>query len=379
MGNCFIRHRSGKKKLKTRSLYSFCTNINKSGTYSETISGIKYDIECVTVPEVTDSNVDTIFNSVSSNEGYFLLLKTNHINISETLTPPYPKKSLIIFCPTIEGTGTISMTGKGPNVLPEDILLFEEKEVKEINKVLIPAYANNAKNILIKAFINDSNSRYVINRKGIDGTGYNCGSGGIGGCAVNNANRQCANWRVISGSGYSYGGGAGAGGYHGETTAASQSTVDATYPMRGSSGVNCGLYYSCGGAGNPQGAPNPVEFTPGSNKISGVGGRVIVFTKKCSISNIEAKGKPCIPYPLTASAYTSYSNGHIGVGGSSGGGSINVFYTVLDTSAKNASGGDYNPRYNSDDFNDNGIRTGGAGGNGTVVNTKCKKLAVYKI
>lgn len=374
MGNCFVRHRSGKKKLKTRSLYSFCTNINQSGTYSETISGIKYDIECVTIPEVTDDNVDTIFNSVSSNEGYFLLLKTRRINITKTLTSPYPKKSLIIFCPTIKGTGTISMTSKGPNVLPEDILLFTESDPYK-NRLLIPAYANNARTVSGLTGNDRNSANHYTNKRGIDGTGYNCGSGGCGGSHISNVSDNRANLTFISGSGYSYGGGAGTGGYgaYGETLTL---RVDSTYPMRGGNAKFSGDYNATGGIGNPIGSRGGNKLISPSVAISGVGGRIIIFCRKLSDLTLASRGGF-----YNQTSYGKYNNSSMGpgqgTGGSSGGGSINIFYatsiTNINTNVTSNISSCY--CYRETGYT-NTVFSGGAGGNGTVTKEKVNHLII---
>ena len=372
MADSILNNRITDLPLKTRSLYSFCTNIKKSGNYSKTISGITYDIEAVKVNTVDDSNISTIFSDISNDESKFLLLKAKNINISGTLTPPYPKKSLIIFCQNISGSGTITMTGKGPNCLPEDILLFEADEVPEAGRVLIPAYANNSKIVIEEYAISLQNaiSRY----KGSNGTGYNCGGGGAGGSFVNSAGSY-PRTNVTTSSGYSYGGGAGGGGYSGHNS--SFNSINSTYPMRGGNGVDS-IYVGCsvsGGIGNPNGTYiiNKYNFLSNSsfNTASGVGGRLIIFCNSCTISNLKAQGVSYLPFHVTATG----DNGIQSIGGSSGGGSINIFYTDSLTSTCNVSGGSYayceggtsNAKYR---------HTGGGGGDGTIVSIQCSDIKV---
>ena len=369
MADSILRKRITYVPLETRSLYSFCANIKKSGNYSKTISGIAYDIEAIKVNTIDDSNISAIFSDISNDESKFLLLKAKNINISGTLTPPYPKKSLIIFCSNIEGTGTISMTGKGPNTLPEDILLFDTDEVAEAGRVLIPAYANNSKVVVEEYAISlqTAISRY----KGSNGTGYNCGGGGAGGSFVNSASSY-PKTNVTTSSGYSYGGGAGGGGYSGHNT--NFNSINSTYPMRGGNGVSTMGTSASGGIGNPNGTyviGNGYNFTSNSsfNTVKGVGGRLIIFCNSCTISNLKAQGVSYLPFHVTATG----DGGTQSIGGSSGGGSINIFYIDSLTSTCNVSGGSYayceggtsNAKYR---------HTGGAGGDGTVVSIQCSNI-----
>lgn len=367
MADSILRKRITYVPLETRSLYSFCANIKKSGNYSKTISGIIYDIEAIKVNTIDDSNISTIFSNISNDESKFLLLKTNHINISKTLTPPYPKKSLIIFCPTIEGTGTISMTGKGPNTLPEDILLFDADEIIEAGKVLIPAYANNSKVVVEERGVTLQNAISIY--KGSNGTGYNCGGGGAGGTLVDSSS-TCPRTNVTTSSGYSYGGGAGGGGYHGHNT--SFNSINSTYPMRGGNGVSHNNNYSeSGGIGNPNGtyiigSVND-NYKSSLNAASGVGGRLIIFCNNCIISNLKAQGVSHLP-SIVRGVYLT-------IGGSSGGGSINIFYTDFLTSTCNVSGGSY-AYCDYGTGNDKYRHTGGGGGDGTVVSIQCSNIKV---
>lgn len=345
------------KEMAVNSLYSYCASIDTSGNYSKKIDNITYDIEAIITDIVDDSDITTIFNNISNDESKFLLLKANSINISKTLTPPYPKKSFIIFCPTIEGTGTISMTGKGPNVLPECILLFDETEMPETGRVLILDYANNQKNITNNDTTNDARTL----RKGNDGTGYNCGSGGIGAIITNSGTIQGF---MQSGSGYSYGGGAGTGN---NVCNNSNNIVDTIYPMHGSDCILSYYYSGDGGVGNPSG-----KYGKGNRygsdlpaQATGVGGRLIIFTNNCSISNLHAKGIKAND-GIRGPAGDAFP-----AAGSSGGGSINIFYENTMSSICNVQGGEYSK--SSIDPSSQRLM-GGPGGNGTVVSIKCAKI-----
>lgn len=309
-------------------------------------NNITYDFEVIHKKEVKDNVLD----NVSSDQSKFLVLFADKIRLDNNvvLTPKYPKKSLIIISKDISG-GTISMTAKGPNVLPQDIQLT--------NKILIPAYANNRKVVSGMTGRRYQTPSYVTNRKGNDGTGYNCGSGGIGGTANNNWNYDRMNNTGYSGSGYSYGGGAGSGGFSGEGTLTSE--VNQTYPMRGANGLISYYYVGCGGVGNPTGSHAYGSYSDGapSSTPQGVGGRLIIFCKTIKNINLESRG----------SWYNDTTNGHRGHGGSSGGGSINIFYSVnnQDITTNVTSRKSNHPR----DLNEcagQEVKTGGAGGNGTV-------------
>lgn len=300
-------------------LYNTCAYIKQSGLYSYEIDDITYKIEACVVNEINDDNIDNIFNDVIEDEDYFLLLKCDSILISsgKKIIPPYPKKSLIIYAGNISGSGEISMTGKGPKVLPEDILVFEPNSEHKSGGLLIPAYANNSKTITI------SHSSQGSGGNGINGTDYNCGSGGNGAHTCGSGSIQTT---FVSGSGYSYGGGAGSGGRTNLSGASSDSKVDSTYPMIGCNGVVSGYYSAMQGVGNPNGTPSKGAYADYNGYIYsdtqssigyGVGGRIIIFTNSISNVNLTSQG-------IDSQNGTGY---HAATGGASGGGSINIFYT----------------------------------------------------
>ena len=103
------------------------------------------------------------------------------------------------------------------------------------------------------------------------------------------------------------------------------------------------------------------------NTASGVGGRLIIFCNNCIISNLKAQG--------VSHLHSKVSGTYLTIGGSSGGGSINIFYTNSLTSTCNVSGGSY-AYCDYGTGNDLYRHTGGGGGNGTVVSIQCPNIKV---
>ena len=144
---------------------------------------------------------------------------------------------------------------------------------------------------------------------------------------------------MAGGPGTSYSGGTGGGG----TIRPNSYTPTAgdLYGGAGGSGLSYGSW-ACGGAGNPSG--------PGHDSAAqqGTGGLLIIYANEFSNSgNIYAKG-----------ANGAENNTYMSCrGGSSGGGSINVFYnTLVNKGSFSVTGGSTNKKDNQ----------GGAGGSGSV-------------
>ena len=244
-----------------------------------------------------------------------------------SLMPANPKKSLVICCNTLINNGTISMTGKGPNVLPHDWFILGEDDYAG-SDIVIPAYANNRV------------ERSYASNNGNNGTNRNCGSGGKG--------SNC-NGLIIgaTGSGYAFGGGAGSGGaYNGGIN------VDSTYPMRGSNGESGG-YAASGGVGNPSGANSigygVINVVPNN---TGVGGRLIIYCV-----DFENNGIISADGVATKRCYTILDGWGANWGGASGAGAIDIFYTNLVSEGTNTAtgGGTFSAG-----------TTPGKGGNGSI-------------
>lgn len=335
------------------SLYSACNQISENGVFDYSVGNNIISIEAF-------DSIESYKQSGDSTSQYnIVLIKSETINIlsGEILTVANPKKSLVLFCDTLTNNGTISMTGKGPNVLPHDYCIFSQDTVFE--DVVIPAYAGNR---LERTIIY---SNYALVKAGINGNnGVNrqCGSGGQGATAHWASGANSPKALGASGSGYAFGGGAGSGGKTGydNTTYESNCDVDAVYSMRGAPGFAYSAYGASGGVGNPSGTG---EYKSNYNYSSyvgayqdqntGVGGRIIIFCNTF-INNgiIEANG-------IQAYSSTMYTSGS---GGSSGGGAVDVFYFYScqqgDITAKGGDAGNLCTSWSTG--------TGGKGGDGSV-------------
>jgi len=255
------------------SLYKACNEILENRVSTYTIGN--NDISIETFESLSDYNT----NAVSTNQENIVLIKSDSITIDagQTLTPISPKKSLVLFCDTLTNNGVISMTGKGPNVLPHDYVIISQDNI--FDDVIIPAYANNRlESLMISGLTRSGNP-------GNNGTNRQCGSGGQGATTANNYS-NLYKYLGATGSGYAFGGGAGAGGKSGTYNAVLElnASVDLTYPMRGAPGFAYSYYGASGGVGNPSGTGRYDESYqysgyPGNSQDQnvGVGGRIIIF------------------------------------------------------------------------------------------------------
>lgn len=273
------------------SLYSVCNEITTTETKSYLIGNNIIPIEAF--ESIAAYNLATS----STDQNAIVLIKSDNITIDlgQTLTVANPKKSLVLFCDTLTNNGTISMTGKGPNVLPHDYVILQNDNVFE--DVIIPAYANNRierRSLTLKITA-------ISGLSGNNGTNRQCGSGGQG-AAVNGNTSTDYNKRLgATGSGYAFGGGAGAGGKTGlnNTTYEANCDVDSIYPMIGSRGYTYSRYAASGGVGSPAGAQAPTLVNANygghngttQDQNTGVGGRIIIFCNNfINNGNVQADG-----------------------------------------------------------------------------------------
>jgi len=303
------------------SLFLACDEIQDSGSYTYTIGNNDITIETFNNDEIQNLLNNNLPIGSTSQENIVLIKDTEiTINAGQILAPTDSKKSLVLFCDILTNNGTISMTGKGPNVLPHEYVIIQNDSI--FDDVIIPAYAGNR----IERRALTAMPYAYDGIMGNNGTNRQCGSGGQG--VATSGNSSNLNKRLgASGSGYAFGGGAGAGGKSGadNTTFESNADVDPIYPMRGSPGFSYSWYTASGGVGNPSGAHAPANtYTQysGHNGIpqtqnTGVGGRVIIFCNTfINNGNIQVNGVNA----YSADMYWAAS------GGSSGGGAIDIFY-----------------------------------------------------
>ena len=327
-----------------QSLFKACKQVIRDGiSGTKDVGGHDVFIEYYTQEDI-DENVRKIKYGEASkctfgdtDESKVVLVASPVLTIPSgfTLTPVSPKKSLVIICNTLINDGTISMTAKAPNVLPHDWYLVGKVDGYDEN-VVIPAYANNG---VIPSYVSENGTRGISGSKcpGSNGISRQCGSGGCGSFGRSIATGAThSGYLYPSGSGYSFGGGAGSPALYGDTSAINQpkQPKNPTYPMRGESYDNY-----LGGVGNPSGSASQQNF--------GCGGRIIIF---CSEFNNNGS--------IKTNGISSITNSNATAGGS-GGGAVDLFYETAVIGSIVANGG-------------SGVRgnfsglTSGSGGNGSI-------------
>ncbi|MCL2110179.1 hypothetical protein FWH30_01175 [Microgenomates group bacterium] len=289
----------------------------QSGSINET-----YPVEVYNYYEnVTYSTSPTLCSPTADARMCILIYHGNlTINSGVTVTPQTRKRGLtIIVKGTLTNNGTISMTARGASAAGQNVHLW-----KNPNGTFeqVPATGGlGGAPVHSPAANADGNS-------GDNAVGRALGGGGSGGSR-----------RRLSGAGgnaTSYSGGAGGGGGH-----ASSAPIPDTEGFAGHAGSNTGGaggisidasangWTSGGGAGNPgaNGAYGASPTTVGQgNSVEakgqdGTGGLLVIYASAfINNGNLESKGMlgGFATHPLAA--------GNAAGGGSSGGGSINVFY-----------------------------------------------------
>lgn len=351
------------------SLYKACKDIvrnNEGGTVN--IGGHDITIELYHQSDIDD---DITYGDIAfgdDDESKIVLVAGNKITIPSgyTLTPDKPKKSLVIFCNELVNDGTISMYQKAPNVLPHDYFIIESSIIGTSRNLVIPAYAGNA--IPITSVSAGSSGANGLN--GNNGTNRQCGSGGQGGLSWWKGVHPSTVTLYATGQGYAFGGGAGTGGIFCAEPGSMDNSVDTEYPMRGSAGYYSNgrsdyySYTASGGNGSPAGTCRNYYGAVSHSNPTGCGGRIIIFCL-----SFENNGT------ITVNGCKGMGGGSV-VGGASGAGAVDIFYTTLVTEGTiTANGGESNSAYNS-----SGPYTSysGKGGNGSITLTNWTLPAVIK-
>lgn len=313
--------------------------------YHCTTNNIEIEFQIINYNDnVILSNTSTTFGNAIADSQMLILKfhKSLTINSGITLIPQVRKKGMVIYVAgTLINNGKISMTARGASATGQDVYLYNDEYVPAIG-------GNGGKGI--KGQVNGN--------VGINGTKRSTGGGGAG--ASMRANTTGGN----GGSGTSYSGGTGGGG--------ASSALDTG--MAGYSGSNTGgaggvalgrrtsstMYAASGGVGNPSGkdaAPNSganitVTGNVNSNSPSGTGGLLVIFTSVLeNHGTIESNG-------IGSTYPKGYNNGVACSGGSSGGGSINIFLSnCISKGTLTATGGKSTIVSGC---------TGGNGGNGSI-------------
>lgn len=313
------------------SLFSACKTVVRNQA-SDTLNIGGYDIG-LELYHQSDIDTDVQYGDVvwgDDDESKIVVVADDTITIPEgyTLTSDHPKKSLVLFCNNLINNGTISMYQKAPNVLPHDFFILESSIAGTARNIVIPAYADNA---LVYSIQDPGASQSVENKatkNGQNGTNRQCGGGGLGCSTYWNSFVNPA-YNSVSGSGYAFGGGAGSGGSIGNKNNEYSElvSVDSTYPMRGGDGHGTNydqmltISHLLGGVGNPVGARGDLHSVELNNNF-GCGGRIIIFCNSFENNGIiNVNGTDTLQEKIS-------SQNHI-IGGASGAGAVDVFYTNL--------------------------------------------------
>ncbi len=347
-----------------------------NGNYDVHINGITYKMELINYYDdvryslVGAETSKTITLGDTTTEYKMLVVKYHKnltIDSNVTLTSnsvsglSYKKGMYICVLGKTVNNGLISMTKKGTyNIEGEDVFLWKNIDG---SYEYVPKVGANGLNQI-------TTTTTSAGSKGNSGVGRQTGSGGRGGYVINNGNTGIL---VSTGQGTSYSGGSGTGGVVLVGTAKVVTQQLPTYYKGGNGTTNppsSGWVFAAGGAGALQGetyfasTSTPNNMT-GINLVSdgnGTGGLLVIYSD-CIDGNgtIESNGTKAPVYSSSKAYLPSAS------GGSSGGGSINIFTNVNLYKGKiNAIGGDWVTMPNFVLSQPDAVVTGGAGGNGTI-------------
>lgn len=319
-----------------QSLYGICNKVALSGVSSlENIGGYETYIDLYSQDDIdknyndiVQGNYDEYNNLITKcsfgsdeDQSHVILVASDNVEIPEnyTLTPINPKKSLVVLCNKFINNGTISMTAKGPNILPHEWYIIGQSDGYD-EDIIIPAYANNQTE-------GHFTSKNQYGEKGNNGVNHQCGAGGIGGNYVYDGANS---WFHTNGSGTAFAGGGGSGscitGYNQASSVGAE--PDSTYPMKGGNGLGfpgSNTWRALGGTGNTCGYSSYHENYGGNSRTQydqnfGVGGRIIIFcTTFVNNGTISANG-------TDANTSADVWGGAVAYGGASGGGAIDIFY-----------------------------------------------------
>jgi hypothetical protein len=289
------------------------------------------------------SDIQNIFNLCTQNDCATQILLCNKLNINNNITfkPPYRCKGMIIYCAQdFVNDGIVSMTQRGCMADGQNIYLYQDEYVPAVGGAGAAAVYGSSGNP----------NTWVWGGNGSSGTGRQTGGGGGGIAGGSWSWGTLWYWTGRGGNGTSYSGGTGAGQWCRHSSSYSGPMLDPNGSNNGGAGGHGSLNWDIdwGGWGNPGGVGNPpgrhtwwignkfVREIADRNQNIGTGGLLVIFSKNLiNNNNISSDG--------TASKHDG--------AGSSGGGSINLFYAKNLTKGRLTAIGGQGGRY---------------GGNGTI-------------
>jgi hypothetical protein len=291
------------------------------GTYQMTSNGVNYQVEVYNFYDDVEYTSSPVLGNNTSDQSMLILKYHKNLTIASgiILTPQVRKKGMYVCVNgTLTNNGVITMTARGAIAVGETVYLWKNSNETYES---IPA-AGGTGGVAVTGQVNGISGIIAPTR----GTG-----GGGSGSSMRAASRG-----GNGSAGTSYSGGSGGGG---ASSALDSPVVGKTATINGGAGgaavgrrTSATMYVSSGGAGNPGGRDavpiSGANVTVTGNAVSsaetGTGGLLIIYGYNIyNNGTIESKG--------SASKFPAgYNTSVAASGGSSGGGSINIFYKTLE-------------------------------------------------
>lgn len=299
---------------------------NASLSINLIINGITLNVNLYKLPPNTvvynNDHVKSIFSLCNTDDcaTQIILARSLTIATGVTFTPPYRCKGIIIYdVQDLINNGTISMTARGAHATGQNVWLYNNEYVPAEGATGAPS---------VSGWSGDPNT-WIRGGNGYNGTGRQTGGGGGG--IAGGAWRWGSIWFWTGrgGNGTSFSGGTGAGQWNRHSSdywgpiLDPNGTDDGGHGGHGSQNWDYAYSdYGCpGGVGNPSGRhtrwtggrfTRELNASTDHNQASGTGGLLIIFA-----FNLQNNGS------IDANGVASWHDG----AGSSGGGSINIFYS----------------------------------------------------
>lgn len=349
---------------------------------------IDLDVECYEYLNNVTVSTNTLLGS-ATNDTRTVFARYNGnltINAGNTLTVAARKKGFFIYVNgDLTVNGTISMTARGATAAGQFITLLHNDEEGAFTVGALGGSGGAAVTNGGAAACSGTNTQ-IPGINGDTAINFACGGGGSGNATMYfgaYASLSCSSGAGGAGTTWSGGGGGGGSTVTYATKTVVSGTAGSSTGGPGGDGSRltstasgaCGStytlgYLSFGGAGNPSGTKNPVYPYAGIclPPEDGTGGLLVIFVRGNLIlgatGRIQAQGSRGGDFNNLS--YRIYK----GFGGSSGGGSVNVFYgkKLTNNGSINALGGGRPGTVNPLLFRTEAGNeyAGGFGGNGTV-------------
>ena len=320
--------------IQAMEKYDFAT-----GKFKVTVADQEYNLKVYSFEENQTIEANTSFGTESdvatesTDAQNMIVLKVNgDLTIEqEAILTSYASKNgyggpkgMMIYCTgTLTNNGTISMTARGAKAEGQNVYMW--KNIDESYEYVPAVGANGASAVYAK---NGLSSIEVYGKKGSDGINRQTGGGASGGINIRHWTGE--GYSGAGGKGTSYCGGTGGGAYSKPGYSDSAGGSGANNGGAGGNGVTVNAttygirYYAGSGAGNPTGKEKFFYYgekaTINGSGENGCGGLLIIYANTIKNNGqIQSNGSKG---GLAKEGYNSYS----AAGGSSGGGTINIFY-----------------------------------------------------